>query len=91
MTCELWDKLPRGWSKDPRAPRSPLPRSETLAGVTSVQAGVLEADGKNSGAYFVVKLLSRGVRASFFGVHPNRFLSMTIKVGESSSAPLPPK
>lgn len=91
MTCELWDKLPTGWSKDLRAPRSPLPPSETLASVTSVQAGVLEVDGKNSGAYFVVKLLSRGVKASFFGVRPNRFLSMGIKVGGSSSAPLPPK
>lgn len=91
MTCELWDQLLRGWSKDLRAPRSPLPPSVTLAGVISVQAGVLEVDRKNSGPYFVVKLLSKGVTASFFGVHPNRFLSMAIKVGGSSSAPLSPK
>lgn len=74
-----------------RSPRSPLLPSVILPGVTSVQAGVLEVDGKNSGAYFAVKPLLRGVRASFFGVHPNRFLSVAIKVGGSSNAPQPPK
>lgn len=90
MTCGLWDKVPRRWSENLRAPRSPLPPSVTLPGVTSVQAGVLEIDGRNSSAYFVVNPLSRGVRASFFGAHPNRFLSMAIKLGEAAVLHCPP-